>query len=303
MIGINSISHLLELLECEKPKHPLIAVVDYKDIGTLDNFQNTTYSQNFYVISLKHGDECEIKYGRQYYDFNEGSLVFTAPGQILSAGKGKISPQENAEGWMLCIHPDLIKGTSLWHKMPEYGFFEYEANEALHLSEEEKETIEHTIEIIKSEYSKNIDPYSKDLIISNLEVLLNFSNRFYNRQFITRININNEVATQFGILLNEHCSIDVLKENGQPSVKELATSMGYSPNYLSDMLKKSTGKTTQEHIKLRVAELAESLLRTSDDPIYIIAEKLGFDEPSSFTKFIKTQYGVTPAEFRKQQSN
>lgn len=303
MIDINSISHLLKLLECEKPKHPLIAAVDYKDIGTFDNFQNVTYSQNFYVISLKHDEECEIKYGRQYYDFDEGSLVFTAPGQILSAGKGKISSQENAEGWMLCIHPDLIKGTSLWHKMPEYGFFEYEANEALHLSEEEKKTIEHTIEIIKSEYSKNIDPYSKDLIISNLEVLLNFSNRFYNRQFITRININNEVAAQFDTLLNEQCSVDVLKQKGQPTVKELAAIIGYSPNYLSDMLKKATGKTTQEHIKIRVAELAESQLLTTNKPIHVIAEELGFDEPSSFTKFIKTQYGVAPAEFRKQRSN
>ena len=124
MVDINSISHLCELLGCEKPKHPLIAAINFRDIGSLDKFYNITYAQNFYVISFKNGEECELKYGRRYYDFHEGSLVFTAPGQILATGEGKIRQKDNNDGWMLCIHPDLIRGTSLWRKMPDYGFFE-----------------------------------------------------------------------------------------------------------------------------------------------------------------------------------
>lgn len=299
MLSIDSVSVLYELLGCEKPKHPLIAAVDFGSIKTLEKFYNTAYVQNFYVISLKNGADCELKYGRQYYDFSEGSLVFTAPGQIIATGEGKIRPRTSDDGWMLCIHPDLIKGTTLWRKMPEYSFFEYEANEALHLSDDEKAIVERTLENIKTEYSQNIDSYSRDLIISNLEVLLNYSNRFYSRQFITRTTVNKEVIVRFETLLQEECSLMALESTGQPSVRGLAAELGYSPNYLSDLLKKETGKTTQEHIKLRVLELAESLLLKTNDPIYIIAQKLGFDQPASFTKFIKAQYGVTPVDFRK----
>lgn len=303
MLSIDSISVLCELLGCEKPKHPLIAVIDFDSISTLEKFHHTAYIQNFYVISLKNGVDCELKYGRRYYDFSEGSLVFTAPGQILATGEGKIKPRVRDDGWMLCIHPDLIKGSSLWRKMSEYSFFGYEANEALHLSDAEKSIVERTVENIREEYSANIDCYSKDLIVSNLEVLLNYANRFYGRQFITRTTANKEIVAQFETILSEQCSLEAMERLGQPSVKGLAGTMGYSPNYLSDMLKKETGKTVQEHIKLRVMELAESMLRTTNEPIYLIAGKLGFDQPASFTKFIKAQYGVTPVDFRKQYTS
>lgn len=300
MLSIDSISVLCELLGCEKPKHPLIAVVDFGSIKTLEKFYHTSYAQKFYVISIKNGADCELKYGRESYDFSEGSLVFTAPGQILATGEGKIQQSENTEGWMLCVHPDLIRGTSLWRKMPEYSFFEYKANEALHLSDAEKNIVERIVENIREEYSANIDNYSKDLIVSNLDVLLNYAKRFYGRQFITRTTANKEIVARFEALLYERCAPVKLEKQGQPSVKGLAGAMGYSPNYLSDMLKKETGKTAQEHIKLRIIELAESMLRTTNEPIYLIAEKLGFYQPASFTKFIKAQYGVTPVDFRKQ---
>lgn len=301
MIEISSISYLCELLGCEKPMHPLIAVIDFCSIQTLEKFSDTAYVQNFYVISFKNGEDCELKYGRQFYDFSEGSLVFTAPGQILAAGEDKINPRTNDDGWMLCIHPDLIKGTSLWRKMSDYGFFDYEAYEALHLSDSERAAVERTIENIRTEYSQNIDPYSRDLIISNLEVLLNYANRFYNRQFITRTTVNKEIIVKFEQLLLEQCSLEAVEGAGQPSVKELAGRIGYSPNYLSDMLKKETGKTAQEHIKLKILDMAETLLLKSGEPIYIIAEKLGFDQPASFTKFFKNQCGITPIDFRKQR--
>ncbi len=300
MINIDSITILNELLGCEKPKHPLITVIDFDSIEPIEKFYNNSYVLNFYLISLKNNPDCELKYGRQYYDFREGSLIFAAPGQVLTIGESYGGQKSN--GWMLCIHPDLIRGSSLWRKMSEYSFFEYEANEALHLSDSEKGIIERTVENIQVEYSTNLDFYSEDLIISNLEVLLNYAKRFYGRQFITRTAVNKEVVIKFEMLLKEQCTLEVIERFGQPSVKGLAQAMSYSPNYLSDMLRKETGKTGQEYIKLRVLELAENLLLTTKEPIYLIAEKLGFDQPSSFTKFIKAQFGVTPVDFRKRHT-
>lgn len=298
MINVDSISVLCELLGCEKPKHPLITLFDFDNMKPSEKFYDNAYALNFYMISIKNNSDCELKYGRQYYDFREGSLIFTAPGQELTIGEYRET--QNTNGWMLCVHPDLIRGSSLWHKMSEYSFFEYEANEALHLSDSEKEIIERTVENIRVEYSANLDLYSRDLIISNLEVLLNYAKRFYGRQFITRSAVNKDVVLKFKMLLKEQCTLEAIERFGQPRVKGLAQAMGYSPNYLSDMLKKETGKTVQEYIKLQVLELAENLLLKTGEPIYRIAEMLGFDQPSSFTKFIKAQYGVTPIDLRKR---
>lgn len=298
MINVDSISILHELLGCEKPRHPLITAIDFDSIKPGKEFYNNSYSLNFYVITLKNNSECELKYGRQYYDFREGSLIFKKPGQILTIGE--YTENSNGNGWMLCVHPDLIRGSSLWNKISDYSFFEYEANEALHLSDSEKEIIEGLIKNIRIEYSANLDSYSGELIVSNLEVLLNYVNRFYGRQFITRTFVNKDSVAKFKILLKEECTVELIERFGQPSVKRLAQAIGYSPNYLSDMLKKETGKTAQEYIKLQVLELAENLLLTTKEPIYQIAEKLGFEQPSSFTKFIKVQLGVSPVDFRKQ---
>lgn len=300
MITIDSISTLHELLGCEKPKHPLITLIDLDNLKPSEKHYNVSFILNFYMISLKNTPECELKYGRKYYDFREGSLIFTAPGQELAMGEkyeGK-----KTKGWMLCVHPDLIMGSSLWHKMSTYSFFEYEANEALHLSDMEREIIERIVKNIQVEFSGNLDVYSRDLIVSNLEVLLNYAKRFYGRQFITRTVVCKDSVEKFKILLDEQCSVDVIEQLGTPSVKELAKAMGYSPNYLSDMLKKETGKTAQEYIKLRVLELAENLLLTTKEPIYRIADKLGFEQPSSLTKFFKAQLGISPADFRKQHT-
>lgn len=299
MINIDSISTLHELLGCEKPKHPLITLIDLDNINPSEECFNTSLRLNYYMISLKNNPDCELKYGRQYYDFREGSLIFAAPGQVLAAGE-KRHEGEKTNGWMLCVHPELIRGSSLWRKMSEYSFFEYEANEALHLSDLEKEIIERIVRNIQAEYSGNLDSYSNDLILSNLEVLLNYAKRFYGRQFITRASVYKESVAKFEILLQERCTVEVVEKLGMPSVKELAQIVGYSPNYLSDMLKKETGKTAQEYIKLRALELAENLLLTTGEPIYRIADKLGFEHPASLTKFFKAQLGVSPVEFRKR---
>ncbi len=301
MIHVDSISTLHELLGCEKPRHPLITWIDLAGVNPSEKCFNTSLLLNFYMISLKNSPDCELKYGRQYYDFREGSLIFAAPGQVLETG-AESRGSAKMSGWMLCVHPDLIRGSSLWRKMPEYSFFEYEANEALHLSDHEKEVFERIVQNIQVEYSGNIDAYSHDLNIANLEVLLNYAKRFYGRQFITRANIYKESVANFEKLLQEQCNAENIEKVGPPSVKGLAKTMGYSPNYLSDMLKKETGKTAQEYIKLRLLELAEQLLLTTKEPIYRIAEKLGFEQPGSLTKFFKVQLGVSPIDFRKRHA-
>ncbi|MEJ8305163.1 AraC family transcriptional regulator [Saccharibacillus sacchari] len=296
MMPIDSISALHELLGCGKPAHPLITVIPFENIRTPENIATNALALDFYVISHKNNPDCELRYGRRSYDFREGSLIFTAPGQIMSGGG---TYEGRTEGWMLCIHPDLIRGSSLWRKMPEYGFFEYESSEALHLSEAEKETVERLVENIRTEYGGNLDAHSRDLIVSNLELLLNYADRFYGRQFLTRTAVGKQAIVRFEELLDACFVADRIENCGVPSVKSLAQDMGYSPNYLSDMLKKETGKTAQEHIKLKLADLAEHLLLASGEPIYRISEKLGFEQPSSFTKFVKAQFGVSPVDYRK----
>lgn len=289
-----------ELLGYDKPKHPLITLIDLDNIKPKEDYYNIPFNLNYYMISLKNNPDCELKYGRKYFDFHEGSLIFAAPGQILA--KGESQEHKKTNGWMLCFHPDLIRGTTLWNKMSEYSFFEYDANEALHLSDLEKEIIERTVMNIQVEYSQNLDSYSSDLIVSNLEVLLNYANRFYGRQFITRTVVCKESVARFNSILKEQCSVEAIKEKGMPSVKGLAEKMGYSANYLSDMLKKETGKTAQEYIKLQVFDIAKELLLTTKEPVYCIAERLGFEQPSSFTKFFKVQSGVSPVDFRKRHT-
>lgn len=300
MKHVDSISVLHELLGYEKPKHPLISLIDFSQINPDVENYNVPFKLNYYMISLKNNPDCELKYGRKYFDFHEGSLIFSAPGQVVETGEKHEPARVN--GWMLCFHPDLIRGTSLWNKISEYSFFEYEANEALQLSDLERETIERIVANIQVEYSGNLDSYSNDLIVSNLEVLLNYAKRFYGRQFITRKIVCKESVAKFQTILEEQCRVEVIAEKGTPTVKGLAGDMGYSPNYLSDMLKKETGKTTQEYIKLEVLDIAKKLLLTTGEPIYSIAGKLGFEQPSSFTKFFKGQTGVSPVDFRNRHT-
>jgi AraC-like DNA-binding protein len=233
-----------------------------------------------------------MKYGRGTYDFNEGSLMFTAPQQIIA-----VSPDINAvEGWGLFFHPHLLSGSGL--QMREYSFFNYDVNEALHISDDENQTLLDCLEKIKKEYSQNTDRHTQGLIVDNLRLLLNYCNRFYDRQFLTRAKVNKDIVQQFEQLLHDYFASELI-EAGLPGVKYFASKLNLSSHYLSDLLNKHTGKTTQEFIHLAFAEKAKHLLWSTQKPISEIAYELGFEHPSHFTKLFKSQTGQSPREFRK----
>ena len=290
---IQSISDLHKLVKYAPPKHPLISVIDHADFYARRPKEDGIYRFGFYTISCKKFEGL-LKYGKGYYDFSEGSLLFTAPGQTITPGPDVTVD----EGWALFFHPDLIHGTDLGKKIHQYSFFNYEANEALHISEEEKLIIKDCVTKIEREYSQNIDKHSQGLIVSNIELLLNYCNRFYDRQFYTRAKVNSDVVQQFEKLLRDYFSQSTLIEAGLPNVKYFASRLNLSPNYLSDLLNKFTGKTTQEHIHLELIDKAKSLLWGTDNSISEIAYGLGFEHPSHFTKIFKSKTGKSPSEYR-----
>lgn len=293
IIRIDSISKLHKLLGYKKPKHPLITLIDMSYFSPNKEYQNKQFVTGYYTIMLKNCSDCNFKYGRNYYDFSEGSMMFIAPEQVIM-----VNTETGGEGWMLCFHPDLIRKSALGYKMDDFSFFSYDVNEALHLSEKERNIVTNIVETIENEFSQNIDIYSQDLIVSNIEVLLNYSKRFYGRQFITRTTANKDVISRFNTLLRDYFNSVDLEEKGIPSVKYLAKEMGYSANYLSDLLKRETGKNTQEHIHLCLIEKAKTLLLGTSEPINQIAYMLGFEYPAHFSKFFKAKTGMSPMAFR-----
>ena len=299
IMRIESISQIHGMIGYEKPKHPLISFIEPSKLELKIPVIKQQFTMGFYNISLKSGSECKIKYGRQYYDFQEGSMLFLAPGQIIEpVSTSEYTYEPELPGWILLFHPDLIRRSSLGKKMDEYTFFSYDVHEALHLSEQERVTVTNIANAIKEEYSKNIDIYSQDLIISNLELLLNYCKRFYGRQFITRTNANKDAVIRFEEFLKSYFESGKPEALGLPSVKTCAEAMCYSPNYLSDLLKKETGKNTQEHIHLYLIEKAKNLLLGTEEPVYKIAYSLGFEYPQHFSKFFKNETGMSPAEYR-----
>ena len=296
IIRIESISELHRRVGFSKPKHPLISVIDLKKIDSVisKNPEERSIELGFYSISLKKITG-KLKYGRGYYDFEEGSLVFMAPNQVIT-----YSPDlQIEEGWALYFHPDLIHSSSLGKNISSYTFFNYDLNEALHISEDEKSIINDCIAKIEKEYSQNIDQHTQGLIVSNLELLLNYCSRFYGRQFYTREKVSNDVVQKFEKLLKAYFSKDTLIDVGLPDVKYFAANLSLSPNYLSDLLNKYTGKSTQEHIHLQLIEKAKVLLWSTEKSISEIAFNLGFEHPSHFNKLFKSKTGTSPSGYRQ----
>lgn len=297
IIRIDTISDVHERVGYGKPMHPLITVI-YPSKIRVAPVVNQRFSIGLYSISLKHGNDCRIRYGRQQYDFQEGTLMFLAPDQIIEPVGETEEPGPDADGWALVFHPDLIRRSQLGRRMHEYSFFSYESHEALHLSDAERQTVTGIVKAIEHEYRQNIDVFSHELIISNIELLLNHCKRFYGRQFITRTNANKDVVARFESFLKTYFESDKPETAGLPSVKYCAREMGYSPNYLSDLLRKETGKNAQEHIHFCLIEKAKTMLLGTEEPVYRIAQSLGFEYPQHFSKLFKNKTGLSPAEYR-----
>jgi len=294
--NIESITELNRMLNQPTPKHPLVSVIDFSKIDSL-GAETGKFTSDFYYIMFKNHCQGKLKYGREYYDFQEGTLVCVAPRQVITIEK-EDNPKDSMMGWGLFFHPDLLRGTSLGIKMKDYTFFSYETNEALHLSEKEKQTLYEIILKIEQETSENIDQHSQTLIVSNIALLLNYCSRYYDRQFITRKSSNKDLLVKFENLLNAYFASDELKIKGIPSVNYCAHNLFLSPNYLSDLLKKETGLSAQDHIHHYIIEEAKTKMLSTNLSISEIAFELGFEYPQYFSKLFKSKTGKTPKEYR-----
>jgi AraC-like DNA-binding protein len=295
---INSISQAHQAMGLPAPKHPLVSVVNTEDFKPTMDFRGIKVINNLYQITLKQLGCGNLMYGKNSYDYEEGTLVFTAPGQVTVFEGEMPTESETNNGWTLAFHPDLIRKSNLADKMSQYSFFSYEVNEALHLSEEELGTIEDLLDKIVKEYSQNLDKHSQNLIISNIELLLDYCTRFYDRQFYTRTNLNLDYVSKFEKLLKRYYEKEDVLEKGIPNVKYIASQLNFSSSYLSDLLKKETGKTAQEHIHLFVIEKAKNQLLGSKNSISQIGYSLGFEYPQHFSNLFKSKTGLSPSEYR-----
>ncbi len=292
---INSISELHKLMNLPKPLHPLVSLINFDEVNPSKPTEPIQFVLNFYGISLKRNLNGKLKYGQHYYDFDEGVMALTAPQQVLS-----VSDTENykVSGWWLVFHPDFIVHYPLGKSIKEYGYFSYAVNEALHLSDQEEKMILTIFKNIEHEYNTSIDQFSQDVMISHIELLLNYCNRFYNRQFITRKVVSSDLVAQVENLLTAYFDSDKVKELGLPTVNYLAEQLNVSANYLSDLLRTVTGQTTQQHIHHKLIEKAKEILATTDFSVSEIAYQLGFEHPQSFNKLFKSKTKLTPIQFR-----
>lgn len=292
---LKSISDLSRFIQI-KTKHPLVSVVDLSKVEEYLE-EGTRVSADFYTVMFKNYGTNHLKYGRQSLDFQDGSLICIAPNQVLTMEK-EMERIDNMLGWGLFFHPDLLRGTLLSNKMNDYTFFSYEASEALHLSDKEKQVLYDCIQKIETEIQENIDIYSQTLIVSNIELLLNYCTRYYGRQFITRKSTNSNTVNEIEKLLKNFFKTTRLKEQGLPTVKYLADKVHLSASYLSDLLKKETGMNAQDQIHYYLIEEAKNILLNSDNSVSEIAYSLGFEYPQYFSKLFKQKTGKTPMEYR-----
>ena len=276
--------------------NPLVSVIDLnKATSSVDLIR---FNYGIYALYLKLEKACDIKYGRQTYDYQEGTIVCFAPGQTAETNPTTDKVQVNAHG--ILFHPDLLRGTSLGKNIKKYTFFSYEVNEALHLSEEERSIVMDCLKIIRMELEHGVDKHSKTLLVNHIELLLNYCMRFYERQFITRGKTNRDVLTRFENLLDEYFESALAEQDGLPTVKYFADKLCLSSNYFGDMFKKETGKSPQEYIQEKVIELAKERISDAADTVSQIAYSLGCQYPQHFCRLFKKRVGYTPSEYRAQ---
>jgi len=296
LVHIGTISEFHRLNGDAKPEHPLISLIDYGKIYHANRLLH--FTQGFYSIALKKNVIGKWQYGQSSYDFDEGVMSFFAPDQVLDIEIDEQQLIDKPSGWILLIHPDFLWNTGLVKKMSNYGFFNYAINEALFLSEKEEYIVSQILENIRQEYSANIDEFSKSIIVTQIELLLNYSERFYKRQFLTRDKNNYEVLTRFELALAQYMGSDTLQDQGLPTVQHIAEMLHITPDYLSSLLRYSTGKNARQHIQHYIIELAKVRLSTTTGSVSEIAFALGFEHPQSFSKLFKKHTKLTALEFR-----
>lgn len=296
-LHVKTVPDLLKLFGIgDQVRHPQIAVVDFGKLGRhIDD--GSKLSAGFYAVLFKNYSKNNMRYGRKLVDFQDGSLFCLSPNQVIEMDND-VDETADMRGWGVFFHPDLIRNTALNDKIKDYGFFSYEISEALHLSEKEKQTLYDCVMKIDTELHENIDVHSQLIIVSAIELLLNYCSRFYGRQFITRKNSHHSIIVQVDKILREYFSGSDLSRQGLPTVKYLADQVHLSPGYLSDLLKKETGRNTQDHIHFYLIEEAKNILLNTDKSVGEIAYALGFEYPQYFNKLFKQKTGKTPVEFR-----
>lgn len=292
---IKTITEYHQLIGIQKPAHPLISLISFEDIKRMDEHAYS-FTHNFYSIALKRNFNAKMKYGQQEYDFDEGLMIFIAPGQVFT-----IEAEEELKhsGWLLLVHPDYLWDTPLAGTIKQYEYFSYSVNEALHLSEKEEAMVTGIMQNIEQEYHSNIDKFSKKVIIGQLELLLTYADRFYHRQFITREITNHKILNQLEDLLSGYFNSHALAQKGIPTVQYIAGALNVSPNYLSVLLKVLTGQSTQQHIHDKLIEKAKEKLSTTALSVSEIAYELGFEHSQSFSKLFKSKTNLSPLAFRQ----
>ncbi len=296
IVHIESISDMHNVFGLAKPKHPLVSVIRFKDADIRPEYHHVRCSFGMYCITQKNETEGSMGYGRSSYDFQEGSMVFVKPGQVLSYDGHRSTAED--PGWALLFHPDLIRKSELGGTIDNYSFFSYDITEALHVSDEEKQTLNGLMAKIETEYQQNIDRHSQKLIIANIELLLDYCTRYYDRQFYTRTNLNKDVLTKFEHLLKDYYTNENQLNSGIPSVDFCGEELHMSPKYLSDLLKKETGKSAKAHIDDFLMNKAKNRLLSSMESVSEIAYGLGYEYSQHFSKIFKAKTGMSPSEYR-----
>lgn len=296
LVRFRSISESHEAFGLPKPQHPLISLVHFNEDNPFNTEMAPIYDVlDFYKITFITQNSGRLKYGQDYYDYNEGSMLFTAPNQLV----GTTEYNRNTYAYLLLIHPDFLLGYPLAKKIKQYGYFSYSMNEALHLSSQEREIILSVYKIMEQEINARVDEFSQEVIISQVELLLSYVNRFYKRQFITRKGVNNDVLQKTETILDDYFNTQQTLDQGLPTVQFLSEQLHLSPRYLSDLLRSQVGLNAQQYIHLKLIEKAKEKLTTTHLTVSEIAFELGFEHPQSFNKLFKAKTKLSPLEFRQ----
>lgn len=293
---INSITEAHQSFGLTSPKHPLISVVWAKDFPSMKPYEGMRYTSDLFMVSMKDGVVGSMGYGRNSYDFTEGMMVFSRPHQVLTVENKTV--EDEANGWMLIFHPDLIRKSELGRTIDEYTFFDYKVHEALHLSDEEQSTLMDLVLKIEREINQNMDKHSQKLMISTIELMLDFCNRYYDRQFYVRTNYNKDLVATFEQIIKEYYQSQSPTVLGVLSVKACAEKLNMSPNYLGDMIKTETGRSAKDYINDYVINKAKNMLLGSGESVSEIAFTLGFEYPQGLSKLFKSKVGMSPSQYR-----